>query len=122
MALSLSNFLYPLLLFILPTLAKPLVLNFTVGWRSAKPDGHWRRVMVINNEWPIPTIKANVGDKITINLHNNLGIGNESTSLHFHGILMNGTPSMDGAAGVTQCAVPPGANITYEFTVRIFAA
>lgn len=46
-----------------------------------------------------------------------LQLGNQSTSLHFHGLFQNGTNEMDGPVGVTQCDVPPGSTFTYNFTI-----
>src|SRR5437763_3351680 len=83
--------------------------NFDVGWVTRNPDGlHNRPVIGINGQWPIPRIEATVGDRLVVNLNNQLG--NESTSLHFHGLFMNGTNEMDGVVGVTQCGVPPGSS------------
>ena len=48
-------------------------------------------------------------------MYNNLG--NESTTLHFHGIHQNGTNNMDGVSMVTQCPVPPGHSYVYNFTI-----
>ncbi|KAL1876840.1 hypothetical protein VTK73DRAFT_9142 [Phialemonium thermophilum] len=45
------------------------------------------------------------------------GLGDKSTSIHFHGMFQNGTNEMDGASMVTQCPVPPGSTMTYNFTV-----
>jgi iron transport multicopper oxidase len=58
-------------------------------------------------------IEANVGDTIVVNMQNNLG--NESTSLHFHGMYQTGTQPYDGPVGVTQCPVNPGSSFTYTF-------
>ncbi|KAB8437403.1 hypothetical protein FH972_025081 [Carpinus fangiana] len=91
--------------------------DFNVTWVTANPDGQFERpTMGINGQWPIPTIKVNVNDTVIINLNNQLG--DQSTSLHFHGLYQNGTTHMDGPIGVTQCAVPPGSSITYNFTVN----
>lgn len=91
--------------------------DFDIHWIRANPDGAFERPVIgINGKWPIPTIEADVGDRIIINAHNNLG--NQSTSLHFHGLFMNGTTHMDGPAGVSQCPIAPGASFTYNFTVR----
>ncbi|KAG6242427.1 hypothetical protein E4U25_004020 [Claviceps purpurea] len=90
--------------------------DFNVTWVRANPDNAFERPVIgINGQWPIPTIECNVGDRIVINLNNQLG--NQSTSLHFHGLYQNGTNQMDGPSGVTQCGVPPGSSITYNFTV-----
>ncbi|KXH60119.1 multicopper oxidase [Colletotrichum nymphaeae SA-01] len=90
--------------------------DFTVGWVTANPDGAFDRPVIgINGKWPIPQIEANIGDNIVINVHNDLG--NQSTSLHFHGLFMNGTTHMDGPAQVSQCPIPPGSSFLYNFTI-----
>jgi hypothetical protein len=55
-----------------------------------------------------------------INVHNHLG--NQSTSLHFHGLFMNGTTQMDGPSQVSQCPILPGESMTYNFTVRFLTS
>ena len=117
MALSLSNF-YICVVFSLLSLvhAETRTYNFDVSWVTKNPDGlHDRPVIGINGQWPIPRLEATVGDRVVVNMNNQLG--NESTSLHFHGLFMNGTNEMDGVVGVTQCGVPPGSSFTYNFTV-----
>lgn len=90
--------------------------NFDIGWTTANPDGALERPVIgINGQWPVPRVSANVGDQILVNLRNSLG--NQSTSLHFHGLFQNGTTHMDGPTGVVQCDVPPGHNFTYNFTI-----
>ena len=115
MALSLSNFLYLSTLFS-STLAATRTYDFNVGWVTRNPDGQANRPVIgINDEWPIPRIEATVGDQVIVNLKNSLG--NQSTSLHFHGLFQNGTSEMDGVDGATQCSIPPGSSFTYNFTV-----
>jgi iron transport multicopper oxidase len=119
MALSLSNFLYICSVFALISVvhAETRTYNFNVGWVRRNPDGLFDRPVIgINGQWPIPRIEATVGDRVVVNINNELG--NQSTSLHFHGLFMNGTNEMDGVVGVTQCGVPPGSSFTYNFTVR----
>lgn len=90
--------------------------NFTAGWVTTNPDGQFDRTTIgINGQWPLPRIEANVGDRVIVNLKNDLG--NQSTSIHFHGLFQNGTTHMDGVGSVTQCPVPPGSSFTYDFTV-----
>lgn len=61
--------------------------DFEIGWVTANPDGAFDRPVIgINGQWPIPPIVANVGDQVIVNVLNSLG--NESTSLHFHGLYM----------------------------------
>ncbi|PSN74991.1 hypothetical protein BS50DRAFT_478175 [Corynespora cassiicola Philippines] len=119
MALSLSNFLLRWsILLLLPSLAlsATVTYDFNVTWLYANPSRLQNRPVIgINNAWPIPTITVTKGDRVIVNVNNQLG--NESTSLHFHGIYMNETTHMDGAIGVSQCGIPPGGQFTYNFTV-----
>ena len=117
MALSLSNFLYICIVFLSSfASAATRVYNFTTGWLTTNPDGQFERTTIgINGQWPLPRIEADVGDRVIVNLKNDLG--NQSTSIHFHGLFMNGSSHMDGVASGTQCPVPPGATFTYDFNV-----
>ncbi|KAK5018444.1 hypothetical protein LTR16_002153 [Cryomyces antarcticus] len=96
-------------------LAKTVVYNWDITWVHASPDGFSRPVIGINGQWPCPTIEANIGDRVLVHTRNMLG--NETTSLHFHGLFQSDSNSMDGPAGVTQCPIPPGARFTYDYTL-----
>jgi iron transport multicopper oxidase len=90
--------------------------DWELTWVNANPDGRLvRPVMGVNGEFPCPAIHVNVGDQLVVNLKNSLG--NESTSIHWHGIHQEGTNAMDGPTGATQCPIPPGSSFTYDFTV-----
>lgn len=104
-------------LFLLPaaTLAATVAHDFTISWLTSSPDGFARPVIGINSAWPPPPIVASVGDRVVITVRNELE--KHSTSLHFHGLFMEGANSMDGPSGVTQCGIPPGSSFTYDFTV-----
>ncbi|KAI5359150.1 Putative multicopper oxidase, type 1, multicopper oxidase, copper-binding, cupredoxin [Septoria linicola] len=96
--------------------AETRTFDWNITWVNRNPDGlHERPVIGINNEWPIPHVNITKGDRVVVNMHNQLG--NQSTSLHFHGLFQNGTNEMDGPVGVTQCDVPPGSSFTYNFTI-----
>jgi iron transport multicopper oxidase len=85
MAISLSNFLTSICLFFPVVLADVVTYDFDVSWVYANPDGlATRPVIGINGEWPIPSIVATKGDRVIVNVKNSLG--NETTSLHFHGL------------------------------------
>jgi iron transport multicopper oxidase len=119
MCLSLSYFpvLAALLLVLLQvTEAATVTYDFNITWVRANPDGAFERPTIgINGKWPLPVLRATVGDQIVINLDNQLG--NQTTTLHFHGLFMNGSTHMDGPAQVTQCSIPEGSKMTYNFTV-----
>ena len=98
------------------TTAVTVTYDFNITWVTANPDGALERpVIAINGQWPLPQIDVAVGDRLVVNVLNQLG--NQSTSLHFHGLYMNGSTHMDGPVGVSQCAIPPGASFTYDFRV-----
>lgn len=108
-----------LLLLLLTTVAEAKIqtFDFNITWVRANPDGAFERPTIgINNKWPPPVMTATLGDQVVVNVENQLG--NQTTTLHFHGIYHNGTTHMDGAAQVTQCGIAPGAKFTYNFTVR----
>ncbi|KAJ4306691.1 ferroxidase fet3 [Collariella sp. IMI 366227] len=97
--------------------AATVTYDFNITWVTANPDGQFDRPSIgINGQWPIPTIHVNLGDQLVVNVLN--ALGNESTSLHFHGIYMRNAVHMDGPVSVTQCPIPPGERFTYNFTIE----
>lgn len=121
MAISLSHF--PISLVLLLALALiaeaangTVTYDFNITWVRANPDGAFERPTIgINGKWPLPVMTAEIGDQVIVNVDNQLG--NQSTTLHFHGIFQNGSASMDGPAQVSQCGIPAGGKFTYNFTV-----
>lgn len=107
------------ILFAGPTVsAKDVHFDWNITWTTANPDGlQARPVIGINNQWPLPVINITKGDRIVAKVTNQLG--NQSTTIHWHGMYQNGTNFMDGPAMVTQCNIPTGASITYNFTVSL---
>ncbi|EUC61473.1 multi-copper oxidase laccase-like protein, putative, partial [Rhizoctonia solani AG-3 Rhs1AP] len=79
--------------------------DWTVATANGSPDG----------QYPGPTIEANDGDTIIINVQNDMSVG---TTIHWHGLFQNSTPWMDGPAGITQCPIPAGSSFTYQFTIN----
>ena len=80
-------------------------------------DGHPRMVTVINNQLPGPPIIVYEGQHVIVHVINDLT--SETTTLHWHGLHMVGTPWMDGTSMITQCPITPGQKFTYKFIVRI---
>jgi manganese oxidase len=66
-----------------------------------------------NGSTPGPTIEAVEGDRVRIYVTNRL---REPTTVHWHGLLL--PFGMDGVAGLTQPAIPPGETWVYEFTLQ----
>ncbi len=64
-----------------------------------------------NHQVPGPRIRVTEGDRVRINVENNLP---EATSVHWHGMILPN--EMDGPADITQKPIEPGETFTYEFT------
>jgi len=73
--------------------------NLTIHEGDRAPDGVWRKVYLINGQQPGPLIEAEEGDELEIFVQNDLPV---EQTIHWHGILQDGTPDMDGVPGVTQ--------------------
>ncbi|KAF2436781.1 hypothetical protein EJ08DRAFT_2725 [Tothia fuscella] len=78
------------------------------------PDGVYRPMVLVNQQFPGPLIECNEGDTIIVEVENK---ATNATSIHWHGIYQNGTSFMDGTVGITQCPIAPGAQFVYNFTV-----
>lgn len=89
---------------------------FETTWVNKNPDGtHERPVIGFNNTWPLPTLRAKKGDRIQLYLIN--GFNDRNTTLHFHGLFQEGSNQMDGPEMVTQCPIPAGETMLYNFTL-----
>jgi len=69
--------------------------------------------MLYNGRVPGEYIRVTEGDKVRVNVTNNM---TQSTGIHFHGVH---TPnSQDGVPFITQPPIKPGAKFTYEFQIK----
>ncbi|CAF2100312.1 unnamed protein product [Rotaria magnacalcarata] len=57
-----------------------------------------------------PLIQAYENDPIIVRVIYKLA---QPTTIHWHGMFQIGTPNMDGAVGVTQCAISSFSEMTY---------
>lgn len=89
-----------------------LLQTWHLKWQFIAPDGFYRGVIFINDQFPGPTIRANVGDAINITVVNHLL--DSTVAVHWHGISQHGTPFMDGAAMVTQFPSVPLQSFQYQ--------
>ena len=60
-------------------------------------------LLLAEDQFPGPTIKAEVGDTVHIKWHNHHP--SEGVSIHYHGLLMQDQPYTDGAGGISTCVV-----------------
>jgi FtsP/CotA-like multicopper oxidase with cupredoxin domain len=87
------------------------VKHFTLTAAETQIDGN--TVWALNGSVPGPELRVTQGDRVQVTLVNQLP---ESTTLHWHGVVLPNAE--DGVAGVTQDAVAPGAQYTYEFVAN----
>nr|AON96381.1 laccase 1 [Coptotermes formosanus] len=76
-------------------------------------NGYEKSIRTINRMVPGPSIQVCLGDRIIIDLRNNLA-GSQLT-IHWHGVFQQGTQYMDGVPMVTQCSVLEGDVFRYDF-------
>lgn len=100
-------------------LSKTVTYDWDITWVTASPDGFARPVIGINGKWPCPAVHVDMGDRLIVHVNN--ALGNESTSLHWHGLHQRDSQSMDGSTGASQCPIPPGSQFTYDFIVYSFS-
>ena len=81
--------------------------------RDLLVGGEPGRAIAINGSIPGPVIRMQEGEEALIRVHNRLP---ESTSIHWHGILLPFT--MDGVPGISFPGIPPGETFTYRYPVR----
>ncbi|KAK9937391.1 hypothetical protein M0R45_014185 [Rubus argutus] len=89
--------------------------KWEVKYEYKSPDCFQKLVTTINGGTPGPTILAQQGDTIVVELKNSLLT--ENIAIHWHGIRQIGTPWSDGTEGVTQCPILPGDTFKYKFIV-----
>ncbi|GJE96135.1 multicopper oxidase [Phanerochaete sordida] len=92
--------------------------DFTITEIDGSPDGFSKSMLVVNGQFPGPTIEANQGDTISVTVTNSMST---ATTIHWHGIYQNGTNYYDGTASVTECGIPAGSSQTYTFSVADFS-
>lgn len=96
-----------------PALASPDVLTAQKATVQLAPDGYpATEVWSYGGTIPGPLIRVPQGGSVTRRLVNDLDV---PTSVHWHGIRI--ANAMDGVAGLTQDAVPPGGTFDYDFDV-----
>ncbi|KAJ3086747.1 hypothetical protein HK102_012568 [Quaeritorhiza haematococci] len=98
------------------TTAATVHYDWTVTNVTAALDGVTRPVLGVNGKpGHLTAIDVNMGDRVVIKVKNGLDV---PTAIHFHGLLHQTSPDMDGAASITQCPIPPGGTYTYDFIVE----
>ncbi|MCJ1354255.1 MAG: hypothetical protein MMC33_004242 [Icmadophila ericetorum] len=94
--------------------------DFTISRGYLAPDGVNKSVLLVNGQFPAPTIEVNWGDTIQVTVRNEITGPEEGVSLHWHGILQKLTPWYDGVPSVQQCPIAPGSTFTYSFLADLY--
>ncbi|KAN0107686.1 Fet3 protein [Russula decolorans] len=104
------------------TLAPPTFAGVNEVWwnltyvDNANPDGLYeRRVIGVNGTWPPPPIDVTTNDTLVVHALNSLS---QPSTLHHHGMFLNGSTWFDGAQGVSQCGIPPGQSFDYVIPIN----
>ncbi|CAE6414622.1 unnamed protein product [Rhizoctonia solani] len=87
--------------------------TLVVTHATIAPDGVSRSAWLVNGTTPGPTIVADEGDQLSINVINK---GDEPITIHWHGIEQLGTPWSDGVPGITQHPIAVGKSFMYNWT------
>src|SRR3990167_2436176 len=88
-------------------------INLVVSYKTVNFAGKNRKAIAVNNQIPAPTLHFREGDRVTINVHNQL---DKETAIHWHGLLVPW--QMDGVLGINQKGIPPGGVFHYQFTLK----
>lgn len=88
-------------------------VDLVVSYKTVNFAGKDRKAIAINNQIPAPTLHFKEGDKVTINVHNQL---DKETAIHWHGVIVPW--QMDGVLGINQQGIPPGGVFHYQFTLH----
>lgn len=70
-------------------------------------------MILTNGTFPGPSLNAQVGDCVEFLVHNQLP---DETTIHFHGIVQQGTPWSDGVPGLSQQPIAPNSSYLYKWT------
>ncbi|KAH7414378.1 extracellular dihydrogeodin oxidase/laccase-like protein [Phaeosphaeria sp. MPI-PUGE-AT-0046c] len=99
----------------LPNTGKVHKYDFEISRHNRAPDGLNRTLILVNGQFPGPTIEADLGDYIEVTVKNSITGPAEGTSIHWHGQPQHETPQYDGVPSISQCPIAPGTSFTYRF-------
>lgn len=89
------------------------VYDLNIGHTSVNVGGREAMATGINGTVPGPLLRFREGDRITLNVHNEL---HHDSSIHWHGLLL--PFDMDGVPGISFDGIKPGKTFRYEFDLQ----
>ncbi|KZV71499.1 multicopper oxidase [Peniophora sp. CONT] len=102
------------------TLAATVSTQLNIVNGEVNLDGFSRPAVLAGGTFPGPIINVNKGDRLEINVTNELTISDGLdvvTTVHWHGIDQLHSNWADGVDSVTQCPIIPGNSFVYNFTI-----
>ncbi|KAM5448440.1 Glc7p regulatory subunit [Microsporum canis] len=86
--------------------------ELTLTWSLGAPNGQPREMIFMNGQFPGPTFVWDEDDDVEVLVHNKMPF---NTTIHWHGLLMQGTPWSDGVPGLAQKPIEVGESFIYRF-------
>jgi len=77
---------------------------------------HKNFILAINGQFPGPTIEAQIGDTLEVEVVNEIR-NQQNVTIHWHGITQRGSPFDDGPSQITQCPLAFGKTQVYRFNL-----
>lgn len=105
-----------------PQVARPLAeldathaggIDLVIDRTALRVDGRAASALTINGSLPGPVLRMKEGREALIRVHNRL---DESTSIHWHGILLPFT--MDGVPGISYAGIAPNSSFVYRYRLH----
>ena len=87
--------------------------NLNIAYLPVNFTGKNRQATAINGSVPAPTLYWKEGDRVTLNVSNNLA---DDSSIHWHGMIL--PSAMDGVPGLSFNGIKPGTTFQYQFDVK----
>ncbi|XP_050215642.1 L-ascorbate oxidase homolog [Mercurialis annua] len=91
-----------------------LYYTWNITYGTLSPLGVPQQVILINNQFPGPTINSTSNNNVVVNVFNHI---DEPFLLTWSGIQQRKNSWQEGMAG-TNCPIPAGTNYTYHFQVK----
>ncbi|CAF2140238.1 hypothetical protein BRARA_B02214 [Brassica rapa] len=95
-------------------MAPSVSYEWVVSYSERSILGANKQVIVINDMFPGPILKATAGDVVNVNIFNHL---TEPFLMTWNGLQMRKNSWQDGVRG-TNCPILPGTNWTYRFQIK----
>ncbi|KAK3360615.1 multicopper oxidase-domain-containing protein [Lasiosphaeria hispida] len=97
----------------------PRHFELALTWEQYAPDGRAREMILVNGQFPGPTLEIFQGDEVEVVVHNKMPF---NTTVHFHGIEQHLTPWSDGTPGLSQRQIQPERSFKYRWTATQYGA